>query len=43
MGSDGAQFSKLNAYWRKFNIEVSVLVGYKAVSVGNQFPLFKKI
>jgi hypothetical protein len=43
MGSNGAQFNKLKAYRRKFNIEVSVLVGYKTVSVGNQFPLFKKI
>jgi hypothetical protein len=42
MGSGGAQFNKLNAYRRKFNIEVSV-VGYKAVSVGNQFPLFMKM
>jgi hypothetical protein len=35
MGSDGAQLNKLKTYRRKFNIEVSVLVGYKAVSVGN--------
>jgi len=33
MGSDGAQFNKLKAYRRKFNIEVSVLVGYKAAVV----------
>jgi len=43
MGSDGAQFNKLKAYKRKLDIEVSVLVGHKAVSVGNQFPPFKKI
>jgi hypothetical protein len=42
-GSDGPQFNKLNTYIGKLNTEVSVLLRYKAVSVGKQFLPFKKI
>jgi hypothetical protein len=37
------ELSWTNVYIRKLNIEVSVLAGYNAVSVGNHFPPFKKM